>query len=66
MAVGVAKPNAQGQAIMRTEIKMLKAKTNDCPIKSHPTNDKIAKIKTTGTNTAATLSARDCMGALLF
>ncbi len=50
IAVGVANPKAQGQAIIRTDIKMLSEKTNVCPkTKYHIENEKIEIIKTAGT-----------------
>ena len=51
IAIGVARPNAQGQAIMRTVTAFAKAKTNDgCgPQIAHITNVKIEMATTTGT-----------------
>ncbi|MNS80428.1 hypothetical protein D3C72_1141070 [compost metagenome] len=50
IAVGVASPNAQGQAITRTEINILSENSNDSPpIISHPKADNSAIIKTIGT-----------------
>jgi hypothetical protein len=49
IAVGVARPSAQGQAITRTEINIDIATSNDLPAISHP-----AKAITAITNTAGT------------
>jgi hypothetical protein len=59
IAVGVARPRAQGQAIIRTAIKFIKAlvKEGSGPKKYHRKKVTIAIPITVGTNTEATLSA---------
>src|SRR5699024_9235585 len=65
MAMGVAKPRAQGQAITNTEIAMVKAKVNDSPpIKYQPSPERTDKPITTGTNTPEISSANFAIGAL--
>jgi len=65
-AVGVARPRAQGQAMTRTETKFRRArlKLPSGMKKYQTTKVAIPTAKTTGTNTAATRSARRWMGAL--
>ncbi len=58
IAVGVAKPSAQGQAITITAVNAIKAKESVAPsTKYHTTKVMIAKIMTAGTNHAEILSA---------
>ena len=65
MAVGVASPNAHGQAITRTATILIIDGTNS-PVTAHQIPKVITAIMiTAGTNIAATLSARAWMGALL-
>ena len=67
MAVGVARPNAHGQAMTST----VTAAISPCATASSPpkiiqtTNVKIAIASTTGTNMPAILSTSFCTGALL-
>jgi hypothetical protein len=63
MAVGVANPSAQGQAITKTDIKAIRANINGevgrsaySPKTHQVKNDKIAIPITTGTKTLETLS----------
>ena len=63
MATGVAKPNAQGQDITKTEIPILSANSNVLPSKSHTTVEIIEINITTGTNIELTLSASFEIGA---
>ena len=49
MAVGVANPNAHGQAMTNTEIKIDKAKTPVSPANHHATDERIANPITIGT-----------------
>ena len=50
MAVGVAKPNAQGHAITKTDTAIIKENSKVCPIiKYHITKDSIAIKITAGT-----------------
>jgi hypothetical protein len=58
-AVGVARPSAQGQAIIRTLMVVRKAKvTEGCGPNNHQVKKVIAAIASTiGTNTEAILSA---------
>ena len=58
MATGVAKPNAQGQAITSTATARINATSSGSPMASQPS--KVAKPinNTTGTNTAETLSTK--------
>ena len=70
IAVGVANPSAQGQAITMTDIKAISANINGevgrsaYPPKIHqPKKDNIAIPITTGTKILETLSANRCTGA---
>ena len=65
IAVGVAKPIAQGQAIIKTPIKFNKAKLKAGlgPKKYHIKNVIKAITTTTGTKILAILSANLCIGA---
>src|ERR1039458_7217831 len=64
IAVGVANPNAQGQAITITAIKLSIAALNGTPIIKYQTrNVSIAIDITMGTNTEAILSDNFCIGA---
>ncbi len=63
-AVGVARPNAQGQAMINTETAAVNANAAPAPASSHPTRVSNARATTMGTNTADTRSARRCTGAL--
>jgi hypothetical protein len=67
MAVGVASPSAQGQAITRTVTSATVAytTTGDGPSTHHTRKATMATAITMGTNTPATLSARRCAGALV-
>ena len=63
-AVGVARPSAQGQAMMSTAMATSSARDGS-PVASHqPAKVSAASTSTTGTNTADTRSARRCTGAL--
>ncbi len=66
-AVGVARPMAHGQAITRTETAVSRAmgKWEAPPTSIQMPNVTRAIIRTAGTNTALTLSAIFCTGALL-
>ena len=64
MAVGVARPRAQGQDTTSTDTAMVRANSKVAPHSSHTTMDTRAMVMTTGTNTPATLSASLAMGAL--
>ena len=66
MAVGVARPMAQGQAMMSTETKasMASVKAGDGPNTSQTTKVTAATPNTTGTKMLATKSARRWIGAL--
>ncbi len=65
MAVGVASPSAQGQAITITDTAFSSPATAS-PVPSHqPRNVSAAIPNTTGTNTALTRSTRRWIGALL-
>jgi len=64
MAVGVARPNAQGQAITNTAIKIVKANTSvSPPAKYHANADNTAITNTTGTKYPETISAICAIGA---
>ena len=63
IAVGVANPRAQGQAMMSTATAAVKASVAGWPVASHATNVPRAMTSTAGTNTAATRSTRRCTGA---
>ena len=58
-AVGVAKPRAQGQAMIRTVTSAIVAKrrAGSGPTSNHTTKAAIARAMTIGTNTPATRSA---------
>jgi len=64
-AVGVARPMAQGQAMIRTETKFRRArvKTGSGTTKAQTVNVTAAMARTDGTKTAATRSAIRWMGA---
>ncbi len=64
IAVGVARPRAQGQAMMRTDTNAVSAKGNEAPNWRQATKVITARRITAGTNTAATRSASLCTGAL--
>ena len=71
IAVGVARPNAQGQAMIITEMNAIKAKRNgvvgkgpkESPKLHQNAKTKRARTITTGTKIAAILSASLCTGA---
>ena len=64
IAVGVARPNAQGQAITNTAIKIVSENTGvSPPIKYHANADKVAITKTIGTKYPETISAICAIGA---
>jgi len=65
IAVGVASHNAQGQAIINTDTKLIKAKLNDGSgqIKYQTINVSIAIQITVGTKIEETKSASFCIGA---
>ena len=65
IAVGVARPRAQGQAMMRTATNRIMAGTNSPPRLHQRMKVKKAIPITPGTKTAATRSARAWIGALL-
>ena len=56
MAVGVARPSAQGQEMTRTEMAHVSAKEKSRPRKSHTTSVRRAMPITTGTNAAHAVS----------
>ena len=65
IAVGVAKPSAQGQAITITAVKAINEKAKVAPsTKYHTTNVASAITITAGTNQADMRSANACTGAL--
>ena len=65
IAVGVARPRAQGQAITRTAIAILKANRKPAPVKTYQTRKVMREIHTTtGTNQLDTASANRWIGAL--
>ena len=57
-AVGVARPSAQGQAMISTATAALKAKPAPSPAPSQKASVATARATTTGTNTPDTRSAR--------
>ena len=57
MAVGVANPRAQGQAMTSTDVNTRSTKEKGCPAMAQMTAASSAMPMTTGTNTPATLSA---------
>ncbi len=63
MAVGVARPNAQGHEITSTAIAMEIANSRLCPYNNHITAASRAIQMTAGTKTALILSARRPIGA---
>ncbi len=63
MAVGVARPRAQGQATKRTAVKTVREKGSPAPAMSHMRAAVKAIIITVGTKMAETLSARRAIGA---
>src|SRR6202140_2093036 len=65
--IGVARPSAQGQAMIRTATAATRAWGNagDGPQASHATNAATATMITAGTNQPATLSASRWIGAWL-
>ena len=65
MAVGVARPMAQGQAMTSTLVNTLSTKESGSPAISQAIAASRATAITTGTNTPATLSAIFDMGAFL-
>src|SRR3989344_3422420 len=72
IAVGVASPSAQGQAITSTPTNDTKPYESACekpkycvPTKSHKASETTESTSTIGTNTAEILSARAWMGARL-
>ncbi len=64
MAVGVARPSAQGQLMTRIEMAWLSAVAKSPEITIHTAKVTAAIAMTTGTNTPAILSAMRSMGAL--
>ena len=65
IAVGVARPSAQGQAMTNTAtIKIMLSVKPTRPTRSQPKKVSSAVPMTTGTNTADTRSARRWIGAL--
>ena len=56
IAVGVARPSAQGQAITRTQTPFIMESSRSPPINHQPTNVITANITTPGTNTSLTRS----------
>ena len=63
MAVGVARPSAQGQEMTRTLTAVVAANSHEYPRKSHVTAATTAIVITTGTKTALTRSAKRDTGA---
>ena len=63
-AVGVARPNAQGQAMISTETAAVKALAADAPASNQPPSVSSARTITIGTKIAETRSARRWTGAL--
>jgi hypothetical protein len=64
MAVGVARPNAQGQAITSTATALISACSSPAPGQPQPTKVSTAMPSTTGTKTALTRSTMRWIGAL--
>ena len=64
IAVGVASPRAQGQAITSTETAAVMAASTSWPVSSQAAKVTTAIASTTGTNTAETRSASRWIGAL--
>lgn len=65
IAVGVARPSAQGQAITSTEVNTLRTKVKSFPAMAQITAASTAMAMTVGTKIPATLSAVREMGAFL-
>ena len=65
MAVGVARPKAQGQAMTSTEVNTLRTKAKSFPAMAQITAASTAMAMTVGTKIPATLSAVREMGAFL-
>ena len=65
IATGVARPNAHGQLITRTEIPLASANPTDSPAISHTIIVTTAMEITAGTNTPDTLSATLAIGAFV-
>ena len=63
IAVGVARPRAQGQAITSTATALIKARVKSPDHPHQPTKVSTAMAQTTGTKIAATWSASRCTGA---
>ena len=64
-AVGVARPNAQGQAMMRTATAAVNAFCTSPSMNNHAANVPALIANTTGTKIDATLSATFCTGAFV-
>ncbi len=62
-AVGVAKPRAQGQAIIKTAMNIVRANMKLWPVNNHKRNAPSPITKTMGTKWAEILSASSWMGA---
>ena len=63
IAVGVARPSAQGQAMISTATAAVKAAATECPVSSQPARVNAEITRTAGTKTAETRSARRWMDA---
>ena len=63
MAVGVARPNAQGQEMTKTEMAILRANSKDSPTNNQMTKAATAMRMTAGTKIELILSASLAMGA---
>jgi hypothetical protein len=63
-AVGVARPSAQGQAMISTATAASNASVASWPVTSQPTRVRADRTSTAGTNHAEMRSARRCTGAL--
>ena len=63
-AIGVARPSAQGHAMMRTATAAVNAAAAPPPARSHTARVTAAIANTIGTNTADRRSARRCASAL--
>ncbi len=63
-AVGVARPSAQGHAMISTATAAVNAACTPPPVASHTTSVPSAMTSTTGTKTAEIRSASRCTGAL--
>ena len=64
MAVGVASPSAQGQAMTRTETALISAGSRPAPERTHAAKVTTARPTTIGTNTALTRSTIRWMAGL--